>query len=97
MEKAMAAIASEADALDENDPKQAARLMRRLYDVSGMPMDGAVDEAIRRMESGEDPERIEEELGDAFEDPSSGDASTKVRSLARRVLPPSVDPTLYEL
>ena len=33
-----------------------------------MPLDAKADEAIRRMEAGESPEKIEEEMGDVFSD-----------------------------
>jgi succinate dehydrogenase/fumarate reductase flavoprotein subunit len=64
-----------------------------------------MEEALRRMESGEDPEKIEEEMGDVMEDPlgmegvaPAGDSPRKaLRGLRRRVLPPSVDPELHEM
>ena len=63
-----------------------------------MPITGRMQEAIRRMESGESPEAIEAEMGDLFDeegDPSQpGDAA---RRLARRLRPPKVDETLYDL
>jgi hypothetical protein len=58
-----------------------------------------MDEAIRRLEAGEDPDEIEEEMGDALEqeDPfAAGGAAGGLRNLRRR-LPPSRDETLYEL
>jgi putative FmdB family regulatory protein len=97
LERAVGALSSEAESLDENDPRQAARLMRRLYEVTGMPMDAAVQDAVRRMEAGEDPERVEEDLGDLFGEPEAAGHEARIRGLARRVLPPSVDPTLHEL
>ena len=56
------------------------------------------------MEAGEDPEKIEAEMGDVFEtDPFSagrregpGGAARGLAGLRRR-LPPSVDPELYEM
>ena len=97
LERAIGDLSSEAEALDENDPRQAARLMRRLYEVTGMPMEAAVQDAVRRMEAGEDPDRIEEDLGDLLGDPEASGPEARIRGLARRVLPPSVDPTLHEL
>jgi hypothetical protein len=55
------------------------------------------------MESGEDPDRIEEEMGDLLEgemgeDPASPeDAAGALRGLRRRLAPPRVDATLHEL
>lgn len=74
LERAMQALAGEMDSMDENDPRQGARLMRKLFSATGMPIAGGMEEALRRMESGEDPEKIEEEMGDVFEggDPLGG-------------------------
>jgi putative FmdB family regulatory protein len=100
--KLMEELGPEAENLSEDDPRQAAHLMRRLFDASGLPVGGGMEEALRRMEAGEDPDKIEEEMGDVLEeDPfASGDAAAKKKalgSLARRILPPSVDSTLYEM
>ena len=72
MMRALASMEGEMEGLDEHaDPKQAARLMRRLFDASGLQLGGSMAEAIRRMEAGEDPDQIDAELGDALaeEDP----------------------------
>jgi putative FmdB family regulatory protein len=100
-EQAMEQLAREADGLDEEDPRQAARMMRKLYESTGMKLSDRMEEAIRRMESGEDPDRIEEEMGDLLdeEEPMFGgeDAGSKLKGLARKLRPPQVDDTLYEL
>ena len=100
MEQAMASIAQEAEGMSEEDPRQMARLMRKLYDSTGLQLGEGIEEAIRRMEAGEDPEKIEEEMGDLMEteDPLAGGGGKKLsRALRRRLRPPSVDDTLYEL
>lgn len=96
--EAMQTIEREAEGLDEDDPRQAAQLMRKLFDATGLELGPAMEEAIRRMEGGEDPDAIEEELGDLLEaeDPLTGGVKD-VRSLYRRLKPPAVDDTLYEL
>lgn len=99
MERALMAMAGEFEHLDEDDPRQAAGMMRKLFDSAGMRMGDAMDEAIRRMESGDDPEEIESELGDMIEqeDPFSLKAHRAISDLRRRYLPPKVDPKLYDL
>jgi putative FmdB family regulatory protein len=109
LERAMESLASEAESIDENDPRQGVQLMRRLFDATGLPMGKGMEEALRRMESGEDPEKVEEEMGDLLEDPfgagpEAGDAPGRepsqrlgIAGLRRRVLPPSLDPELYEM
>ena len=100
LEEAMESLAHEADGVNEEDPRQSARLMRKLFDATGMPMTGGMEEALKRMESGEDPEKIEAEMGDVFEDDpfaAEGAGKKSLKGLRRGLLPPSVDPTLYEL
>ena len=105
----MASLAGDLDSLDENDPKQGAQLMRKLFSATGMPVAGGMEEALRRMEAGEDPEKIEEEMGDVLEqDPFGGllggeggasdaDPETQRLSRLRRLLPPTHDTELYEM
>ena len=68
MEQAMRMLASEADKINEDDPKQAANLMRKLTDMTGLKLGDGMDEALRRMEKGEDPEQLEAEMGDLLEE-----------------------------
>ncbi len=96
MEQAMNVLAAEAEHLDENDPRQAAKLMRKLTDMTGLSLGDNMEEALSRMERGEDPETIESEMGDLLEgeDPFSfGKKSIK----ARKKRPLRVDETLYDL
>jgi len=96
MENAMNLLAREADGIDENDPKQAANLMRKLTDMTGLNLGQGMEEALRRMEAGEDPEKIEEEMGDLLE----GEDPFGMKEKAGRPLkslPPHVDKKLYDL
>jgi putative FmdB family regulatory protein len=99
LEQAMGALAAEAEGMDEEDPRQVARMMRKLYDATGMELGDGMEEAIRRMEGGEDPDAIEEQMGDVLEgeDPFSGGGRKKLTGLRRRLLPPETDDTLYAL
>jgi putative FmdB family regulatory protein len=102
LEQAMASLAGELDSVDENDPRGAARLMRRLYETAGLPVGGVLAEALKRMEAGEDPDAIDAEYGDALdaEDPFLGEPGGEqptASKLARRLLPPRTDPELHEL
>jgi putative FmdB family regulatory protein len=100
MEAAMADLAADAERVDENDPRQMARFMRRFFERSGMPIGPGVEEAMRRMESGEDPDAIEDEMGDLLDQDGEAPAEPGpggLARLARRLRAPQVDPTLYEL
>ena len=96
MEKAMEMLAGEAERINEDDPREAARLMRKLTEATGMNLNSAMEEALARMERGEDPEKIEEEMGDLLEgeDPFLFEAGGKKRKRRDR---PAVDETLYDL
>ena len=61
--------------LDENNPKHMAHLMRKMKDAlppGTMPRE--LDVAIKRLEAGEDPEKIEADMGDVFGDLEGGAA-----------------------
>lgn len=96
LEKAMSALASEAERINEDDPKQAAKLMRKLTHMTGLELGSGMEEALRRMEAGEDPEQIEAEMGDLLEGEDSIMFQGQKKS-GRRKRPPRKDETLYEL
>jgi putative FmdB family regulatory protein len=100
MEGIMEELARESEGADQDDPRQMARVMRKLCESSGLPLGGKMEEAIRRIEAGEDPDKIEEELGDFLgdEEPMLGaGGSGGLRNLARRLRSPEVDEALYDL
>jgi len=96
MEQAMSALAKEAQHLDENDPKQAANLMRKMTDMTGLNLGSGMKDAIARMEAGEDPAQIEAEMGDLLE----GEYPFSFKERSYRLIrqhPPKVDDKLYYL
>jgi putative FmdB family regulatory protein len=92
-------LGPEAEKLDEENPRQAASMMRRLMTAAGLPVGGGMEEALRRMEAGEDPEKVEQDLGDALDGDPFAPSAPRGSGLARlrRLLPPSVDTHLYEM
>jgi hypothetical protein len=75
-----------------------ARVMRTLCQTAGMPMNPRMEEAIRRMEAGEDPDKIEEDMGDLLDDEEPfAEPGSRIRGLVRKLRPPEVDDTLYDL
>ena len=99
MEQAMMQMAGEMENVNEDDPRAMAAMMRKLMNTTGMNMGEGMEEAIRRMEAGEDPDKVEEELGDALdgEDPFSVGES-KLRGLHRRMTEaPNIDPEVYDM
>jgi putative FmdB family regulatory protein len=100
MERAMAELANRAETMDENDPRAAARLMREMSGLAGMKLGPGMQEALKRLEAGEDPEAIEADMGDLLNEDDGlspeGEAGTAASPAARR-RPPHRDPTLYDL
>ena len=96
MEAAMNVLAKEAEHMDEDDPKQAANLMRKLTDMTGMDLGPGMEEALTRMEAGEDPETIEQEMGDILESEDPFTLKKKIMKAARDSAP-KVDEKLYDL
>lgn len=102
MESAIETLAGEAENMNEDDPRQAADLMRKFSKMTGIEFGGSMEEALGRMEAGEDPEAVEAELGDAMdsEEPfvlpehrggTAGEKGKRTRGEPRR------DKTLYEM
>lgn len=63
MEAAMSAMEGEFSNIDENDPKAMARMMRRMSELTGEKIDGEMEEVVRKLEEGADPDSLEEQLG----------------------------------
>ena len=107
MEKVMAEMERDLAGFDEDnpDPRQMAHVMRKMADLTGEKLPGEMEEMVRRLESGEDPEKLEEEYGDVMgdEDGLGGDEggedespAAKIKRLRRKLLGPKRDPELYD-
>jgi hypothetical protein len=97
MEKAMEILAREADGINEDDPRQAAKLMRKFTDATGASLGPSMEEALKRMEAGEDPEQIEAEMGDLIEEEEPFMFEGKRGRIKGKKPPPRRDETLYDL
>ena len=67
--RSMSEMGRDMEHLDENNPKHMAHMMRKMKDLlpaGAMPKE--LDTAIKRLEKGEDPEKIEEDMGDVLGD-----------------------------
>ena len=111
MEAAMGAMEKEFANIDENDPRAMGRMMRRMAELSGEKIEGEMEEVVRKLEEGADPEALEERLGGenpcSMEDPDAvpggvdGELGAKELKEARhrfrvRRLAPTRDPKLYD-
>lgn len=101
MEQAMMMLAKEAETVPEDDPRAAAKLMRRLTDMTGVGLGRGMEEALRRMENGEDPETVEAEMGSAINDeepfilPDSPAGKKGIKGAMQKA--PQIDDRLYDL
>lgn len=74
VERAMMEMERDMEHLDENNPKHMAHMMRKMKDImppGAMPKE--LDIAIKRLEAGEDPEKIEADMGDVLGDLMGGE------------------------
>jgi len=95
MENVLEGLAKEAANLNEDDPRQMAQLMRKFSEGTGLQLGSAMEEALARMEAGEDPEQIEQEMGDLLEGEEPFAMEQKKSRSSRSK--PQRDETLYEL
>ena len=97
LESALMSMAGDLDKVD-NDPRQVAGAMRKLFATSGLKIGDGMEDAMARVEAGEDPEVVEGDLGDATDEIALLSARpTQVAGfIRRRYLPPRVDSKLYE-
>jgi putative FmdB family regulatory protein len=89
IEREMMRLMRDAEHMDENDPRQLGRFMRRMSELTGEALDPEMEEAVRRLEAGEDPEKVEEDMGDVLGGPA-GDPRDPHG-------PPTYDEGLYPL
>ena len=69
VERAMMEMERDMEHMDENNPRHMAHMMRKMKDL--MPpgtVPKELDVAIKRLEAGEDPEKIEQDMGDVLGD-----------------------------
>ncbi len=95
LEGAMEALGGEMERLgDSEDPRALGHLLRRFGELSGLDLGPRMQDALQRMEAGEDPDAIESELDD---DDDSFDGLFELKRSLRRARRPSVDDQLYFL
>ena len=86
---------------DNPDPKSMGALMRKMCALTGEKMDEGMEELVRRLEEGTDPNELEERMADfdldSSEEPTSepGESKKAIQSLPPKKL--LRDPVLYEL
>ena len=89
---------------DDADPAQAVRVMREMAEAGGLTFNPDIREAMARIEAGEDPEKVDEQFSELFDethDPfvteTQGRAAFNPGEWLRRIQPPRRDPTWYDM
>ncbi len=96
MENAMQKLVGEAEHINEDDPRQAAQLMQKFSDMTGLKYNDSIQDALSRMEAGEDPEQIETQMGDMMDGENPFIIPGK-KNTGLSQIPPKYDDTLYEM
>lgn len=81
---------------DRDDPRKAVEFMRNFNEVSGIPTGPNMEEALKRYESGEDPQVIQEEMGDLLKQ-EVNELTKKKKTAKKSADQPDVDDELYEM
>ncbi|MGD0022832.1 MAG: zinc ribbon domain-containing protein [Smithellaceae bacterium] len=95
MEKELVKFANLAEKVKDDDPRAAAQLMRKFIEMTGMKLGDNFQEALQRIEKGEDPEKVEDEMGDILT--QEGALNDKQATKTATKSKPKIDETLYEL
>lgn len=100
MEKLMTDMEGDMGVLDNDDPdpRQLGHFMRKLTDVMGDKVPPALREVVRRLEAGEDPDKLEEQFGGLGETGADADPIfSQMKKIIRSARQPVRDPKLYEM
>lgn len=102
MERVMMEMENEMSSMSEDspDPRAIGRLMRKMTAATGTELPPAMQEMLRRLEKGEDPDKLEEEYGETMADMEEmfgGEKEPEKNAPAARLRRPERDPTLYEM
>ena len=85
VERAMMEMERDMEHLDENNPRHMAHMMKKMKDLmppGSVPKE--LDTAIKRLEAGEDPEKIEADMGDVLGDFMGGPEGGAAAAVTRR-------------
>ena len=107
-EKVMKELEGAMGGMDEDnpDPKQMGQLMRKMCEMTGETMDEPMEEVVRKLEEGADPDELEDRMGDFLGDEQPNDKTRgneedsmdSVKSRLKKLIKKKMvrDPKLYE-
>jgi len=101
MEAAMGEMEREFSGVDENDPRAMGRMMRRMAALTGEKLEGEMEEVVRKLEEGADPDSLEDGLEGgpaeaAGPEGAPGEPSGRRHRFRGRRGAPLRDPRLYD-
>ena len=103
METFMAEMERDMGGMDEAnpDPRQLGRFMRKMTDLMGDRTPESLQEMVRRLEAGENPEKLEEQFGGMNSEDGMNSAADSLWDTVKKSIkalspPPQRDPKLYE-
>lgn len=96
VEGAFESLANEVAQLgDDENPRAVGQLLRRFGEMTGLELGPKMEDALHRMEAGEDLDSVDADLDES--DDSLDDLFRLKRSVLRRAKNPEVDEELYFL
>ena len=107
-EKVMKELEGAMGGMDEDnpDPRQMGQLMRKMCEMTGETMDEPMEEVVRKLEEGADPDELEDRMGDFLGDEQPNDKTggndedsmDSVKSRLKKLMKKKMvrDPKLYE-
>mgnify|MGYP001272696452 FL=1 len=107
-EKVMKELEGAMGGMDEDnpDPRQMGQLMRKMCEMTGETMDEPMEEVVRKLEEGADPDELEDRMGDFLGDEqphdktggNDEDSMDSVKSRLKKLMKKKMvrDPKLYE-
>ena len=104
MDEVLARMGERVQALDDEDadPREAVKVMKEMAAAGGLAFNKEVQEAMSRIEAGEDPGKIDEEFKEVFDTDNpfaegEEDGAPRGVSWLRRLRGPARDPKWYDL
>ena len=109
MNAAMHELEKTVGSMDEEnpDPRQMGQLMRKMAEMTGDKLDEGMEEVVRKLEEGADPDELEDRLGDIMEDGGDFDDHPDLKPGEKEAVSgrgrrtkrpqPSRDPEMYEM
>lgn len=102
-EAVMSQIEKEFEHVDEGNTKEMGKILRRMVELTGEKVEGSIEETVRRLEEGEDPDEVGERMEGADAVETDDDAREELSAGGKRRMrirvsrpQPTRDPRMYD-